>query len=214
MRLVTNMGHPKLFKPERFYDFIPRSGGILGRLEKEAKKEAIPIIGPVLGRLLYILARSMGAKKVLELGAATGYSAIWLGTAVAPSKGQVITVEWDKATAERARSNIKAAKLSKVVTVKQGDARKLLSSLKGPYDLIFLDVEKEQYSSLLDGAVKSLRTGGLLVFDNTAFTTSGDFLERSFNHPSLETVHLYGLFPDHEPNFDAITICMKKGPSQ
>jgi caffeoyl-CoA O-methyltransferase len=208
------MGHPKLFLPERFYDFIPRSGGILSRLEKEAKKEDIPIIGPVLGRLLYILARSMGAKKVLELGTATGYSAIWLGSAVAPLKGKVITVEWDKATAKRAMTNLQEAGLSKVVTVKQGDARKLLSSLKGPFDLIFLDVEKEQYSSLLDGAVKALRPFGVLVLDNTAFTTGGDFLERSFNHKDLETVHLYGLFPGHEPNFDAITVCMKKGPSR
>lgn len=204
------MGHPDLFKPERFYDFIPRSGGVLERLEKEAKKEDIPIIGPVLGRLLYILARSMGAKKVLELGTATGYSAIWLGRAVAPSKGKVLTVEWDKATAKRAEGNIKEADLSKVVTVRQGDARKVLSSLKGPYDLIFLDVEKEMYSSLLDGAAKLLRPWGLLVFDNTAFTTGGDFLDRSFNHHDLETVHLYGLFPDHEPDYDAITVCMKK----
>ena len=204
------MGHPELFKPERFYDFIPRSDGVLGRLEKEAKKEDIPIIGPVLGRLLHIFARSMGAKRVLELGTATGYSAIWLGTAVAPAKGKVLTIEWDKATAKRARSNIQEAGLSKVVTVKQGDARKLLSSLKGPYDLIFLDVEKEQYSSLLDRVAKALRPWGLLVFDNTAFTTGRDFLERSFAHKDLETVHLYGLFPDHEPDFDAITICMKK----
>ncbi len=206
------MKPPELFGPERFYDFIPRSGGVLSRLEKEAKKEDIPIIGPVLGRLLYILARSMGAKQVLELGTATGYSAIWLGTAVAPLKGKVLTVEWDEATAERARSNLQEAGLSKVVTVKQGDARKLLSSLKGPYDFIFLDVEKEQYLSLLDGAAKALRLWGLLVFDNTAFKSGGAFLERSFDHPALETVHLYGLFPDHEPDFDAITVCMRKGP--
>jgi caffeoyl-CoA O-methyltransferase len=208
------MGHPKLFSPERFYDFIPRSGGILSRLENEAKNEDIPIIGPVLGRLLYILARSMDAKKVLELGTATGYSAIWLGSAVAQMRGKVITVEWDKATAKRAMTNLQDAGLAKVVTVKQGDARKLLSSFKGPFDLIFLDVEKEQYSSLLDGAVKALRPFGVLVFDNTAFTTGGDFLDRSFKHKDLETVHLYGLFPDHEPDYDAITICMKKGPHQ
>jgi caffeoyl-CoA O-methyltransferase len=204
------MGHPELFKPERFYDFIPQSGGVRGRLEKEAKKEDIPIIGPVLGRLLYILARSMGAKKVLELGTATGYSAIWLGSAVSKSKGKVLTVEWDRSTAERAKGNIKEAGLSKVVSVRQGDARKLLPSLKGPFDLIFLDVEKEMYSSLLDGAARLLRPWGLLVFDNTAFTTGGDFLERAFNHKALETVHLYGLFPDHEPDHDAITVCLKK----
>lgn len=208
------MGHPKLFEPARFYDFIPRSGGVLDRLEKEAKSEDIPIIGPVLGRLLYILARSQNAKKILELGTATGYSAIWLGRAVVASKGKVITVEWDEATAERARANLQEAGLSKAVTVKQGDARELLSSLKGPFDLIFLDVEKEMYSSLLDGAVKLLRPWGIMVFDNTAFTTGRDFLERSFNHKDLETVHLYGLFPDHEPDFDAITVCMKKGPSR
>jgi predicted O-methyltransferase YrrM len=207
------MGKPDLFGPKRFYDFIPREGGVLGRLEKEAQKEDIPIIGPVMGRLLYILASAMNAKKVLELGTATGYSAIWLGKAVLTSKGTVITVEWDKATAERARANIAEAGLSKVVEVQQGDARKLLASQKGPFDLIFLDVEKEQYSSLLDGAVEALRPGGLLVFDNTAFRTAGDFLERSFRHPALETVHLYGLFPGHEPDNDAMTICLRTGRS-
>lgn len=208
---VTTMAQPKMFGPEHFKSFVKKSDGILGHLEEEARKEDIPIIGPVLGKLLYILARAMGARKVLELGTATGYSAIWLGMAVGPSTGKVITVEWDGATAERARANIAEAGLSKVVDVRHGDARKLLASLKGPFDLIFLDVEKGQYSGLLDGAVGALRPWGLLVFDNTAFRTAGDFLERSFCHRELETVHLYGLFPHHAPDFDAMTICMRTG---
>lgn len=204
------MAGPELFGKERFYDFVPSEGGVLASLEEEARKEDIPIIGPVMGRMLYIIARAMCATKVLELGTATGYSAIWLGRAVSPMNGKVTTVEWSKATADRARSNMAEAGLSNVVTVLQGDAREIMASQKGPFDLVFIDIEKEQYSGILDAAVKVTRPGGLLAFDNTAFKTGGDFLERSFKHPELETVHLYGLFPGHGPDMDAITLCVRK----
>ena len=204
------MSKPRTYDARHFKDFVPTQKGILSDLEREAKKKDIPIIGPVVGRLLYILAKAMRAKRVLELGTATGYSAIWLGSAIRPLGGQIISIEWDRATAVKARSNIRSAGLSSTVDIRQGDARVLIKTIPGKLDLIFLDVEKEMYSSLLDPCVKLLRPGGLMVFDNTAFKTAGDFLERSFEHRSLETVHLHCFIPGHDPDLDAITFCMRR----
>ena len=76
-----------------FKDLVPPRAELLQRLEAEAEQERIPIVGPVVGELLFILARAMGARRILELGTATGYSAIYLAQAVAPESGQVITLE-------------------------------------------------------------------------------------------------------------------------
>ena len=207
------MGKPELFDMEHFRQFNPAGEtAVLARLEQEAMDEGINIIGPLLALLLYQLTRVTGAKRVLELGTATGYSAIWFGKALERVGGQLITMEWDPKTAEAAQRNIAEAALSDHVTVLKGDAMELLKELKGgePFDLIFNDIEKEMYSDTLDPCVELLAADGLMVFDNTAFKSGGDFLERSYNHPKLETVHLFGFFPDHEPDLDAVSFMVKK----
>ena len=96
--------------PETYFRaLIPDRSDLLRRLEAEADREAIPIVGPVVGLLLYILARSIGARRILELGTATGYSAIFLAEACRESGGKVITLEADPAMAARARRNAEAA---------------------------------------------------------------------------------------------------------
>jgi caffeoyl-CoA O-methyltransferase len=204
---------PELFEVEHFRQFNPSAQTpLLARLEQEAKEEGINIIGPLLARLLYQLTRVTKAQRVLELGTATGYSAIWFGQALRRTGGQLVTMEWDATTAEAARLNIAEAGLSDIVTVFQGDAVKFLEELKGgeQFDLIFNDIDKEMYSETLDPCVSLLAPEGLMVFDNTAFKSGGDFLERSYQHPLLETVHLHGFFPDHEPDFDAVSFMVKK----
>jgi len=207
------MGQPELFEAEHFRRFAAHQGGsVLERLEREAEEKDVPIIGPVLGKLLYLLARATAAKRVLELGSATGYSAIWLAKAVKTFGGKVVTIEWDPEMAKTARQSIEEAGHAEEVTVLQGDAATILGSLKKeePFDFIFCDIEKEMYSEVLDPCVDVLRQGGFMLFDNTAFKSGGDFLECSYTHPLLETAHLYGFFPDHNPDFDAITFCVKK----
>ena len=128
-----------------FRSLVPPRGELLQRLEAEAAREHIPIVGPVVGELLFILARVMGARRILELGTATGYSAIYLAQAVAPESGQVITLENNPDMARRARENIASAGLSERVEVQIGDARTLMASLDGNFDLIFMDIDKEGY---------------------------------------------------------------------
>ena len=88
-----------------FRDLVPKSDALLLGLEEEADRESIPIVGPVVGELLFVLARATGATRILELGTATGYSGIFLGRACAEIGGRVVSLEFDEAMAARARAN-------------------------------------------------------------------------------------------------------------
>jgi predicted O-methyltransferase YrrM len=139
---------------------------LMEKIEESAESRGVPIIGPLVGRFLYNLARSGQSKKVLEIGAAIGYSGIWLGRAVEPIKGTVTTIEIDPARADEAEKNIKEAKLERVIRVVRGDALKILPTLKDQYDFIFLDSDKEMYPTAFKECTKLLRKGGLFVADN------------------------------------------------
>jgi len=140
---------------------------LLQKMEEEADTGAVPIIGPLVGRLLYNLARSSQSKNVLEIGTAIGYSGIWLGRAVAPLEGSVTTIDKDPERVKRAEKNITEAKLQKVIKVLKGDALRILPTLKHEYDLVFLDSDKDIYLDAFKLSVKKLRKGGLFIADNT-----------------------------------------------
>ena len=146
-----------------FRGLVPHRGELLQRLEAEAAREHIPIVGPVVGELLFILGRVMGARRILELGTATGYSAIYLAQAVAPEFGTVITLENNSDMARRARENIASSGLSERVEVQIGDAGTLMAALEGYFDLIFMDIDKEGYLPALADCHRLLRPAGLLV---------------------------------------------------
>ena len=125
--------------------------------------------------------------------------------------GAHILIACGTRTQHRMAVNIEDAGFSDIVKVISGDAKDmLLDSDEGQFDMIFQDVDKEMYLGMLDSCAKVLRPGGLLICDNTAFKTAGDFLRRSLDHPDLEGFHLYGFFPGHEPEYDALTFLIKK----
>ena len=148
------------------YRLAPKRDKLLEKMEDHAETHDVPIIGPIVGRFLYNLARSTKSKDVLEIGAAIGYSGIWLGKAVSSLKGKVTTIEMDPARADMAEKNIAEAGLEKTVKVIRGDAMKVLPTLKKKYDFIFLDSDKEIYSAAFKESIKLLRKGGLFVADN------------------------------------------------
>lgn len=203
---------PKTFGPGHFRRYARHDDPLLLRLEKEAAENDIPIVGPAMGKLLYLLARATGARRVLELGTSVGYSAIWLARAVAPSGGKVVSLEWDQETAAIARQNLEEAGVSGSVEVVVGDAGRWLAgnSRARKFDMAFNDIDKELYSATLDPLVRLVRPGGLLVFDNTAFRSAGDFLEVAARHPELWALHLHCFLPGHSPDDDAVTLCVKK----
>jgi len=148
------------------YNLLPESPSILKELEQVAKSRHVPIIGPLVGKFLHILARTSRAKRILEIGTAIGYSAIWFGLAVKQQKGRVITIEIDQNTAKEARRNIARAGLQKTVEVINGDGMKVIPKLKGKFDIIFIDDSKENYPKYLEMCINRLNKNGLLIADN------------------------------------------------
>ena len=139
---------------------------LLEKMEEYADSNAIPIIGPLVGRLLYNLAKTSQSRKVLEIGTAIGYSGIWLARAVAPLKGNVTTIDMDPERVKIAKKNISEAGLERVVKVIEGNALKVLPTLKEEFDMIFLDSDKDVYPAAFKMSIPMLRKGGLFVADN------------------------------------------------
>jgi predicted O-methyltransferase YrrM len=131
----------------------------------EGRAADLPIVDPATGALLHTLVRSGGAMRVLEIGTAIGYSALWIATAL-PAGGTLITIERDAARAARAREHFAAAGVADRVTVMVGDATRYLHKIAGPFDLVFQDGDKTQYEPMLERLLELLRPGGTLVTDN------------------------------------------------
>ncbi len=192
-----------------FRQFIPARNELLLNLETEAKHEEIPIIGPVVGELLFILARATGATKILELGTATGYSAIYFASACESVGGRVTTLEIDEDMAARAGANFKKAGLDHCIEIVVGDALKEIAALQGLFDLIFLDIEKADYIHVLPHCQRLLRQGGLLVADNIGFADAEDFNQAIANDPAWRVVHLLALLPLHSPEQDGLCLALR-----
>jgi predicted O-methyltransferase YrrM len=132
---------------------------------------ALPAIAvsPLQGRLLELIARSVRARNVLEIGTLGGYSTICLGRGVGPD-GRVVSLEYETRHAEVARSSIAAAGLSGVVEVRVGRALDLLPGLRedgiGPFDLVFIDADKEGNADYVDWAIRLARPGTVIIVDN------------------------------------------------
>jgi predicted O-methyltransferase YrrM len=137
----------------------------LSVIDREGRAEGLPLVFPDTGALLHTLARASGARRILEIGTAIGYSTLWLATAL-PDDGTVITMEYDAARAARARDHFAAAGCGGKISVIVGDATRFLHKVGGPFDLIFQDSDKKLYEPMLDRLLALLRPGGLLVADN------------------------------------------------
>jgi caffeoyl-CoA O-methyltransferase len=151
------------------YSILPPRDEILGEIEAEAAKRNIPIVGPAVGRILYQLALMIGAKSVFEMGSAIGYSTIWWARAVGEA-GRVIYTDGDSKNAQEAHRYFDRAGVSGRISIKTGDALELLSEEKQEFDVIFNDVDKEDYPRVFRLAVPRLRKGGLFVTDNVLWS--------------------------------------------
>ncbi len=196
-------------EPESYFrQFVPERIDLLTRLEADAKNEEIPIIGPVAAELLYIIARTCGAKSILELGTATGYSGIFLARAAMENGGRLATVEWDPEMAKKAADNFQKAGVYDFVDIHTGDALKVLENLSGPFDFAFLDIDKEFYVQALPLLRPRMKTGGLLVADNVAFKDSIPFNQAVSENPQWKIVHLYMFLPGHSPENDGLCFAL------
>ncbi len=149
---------------------LPSRDRVLAEMEAVALARDIPIVGPAVGRLLYQLSRLVGARHVFEMGSAIGYSTIWWARSLG-SGGKVIYTDGDRRNAEEARKNFDQAGVSDLVDVRVGDALELLSEEKPEsFDVIFNDIDKEDYPRVLNLAAPRLRKGGILVTDNSLWS--------------------------------------------
>jgi len=150
-------------------EVFAREDDLLKNIMPGAAEQGIPRISvsPEAGQTLYLLAKTIGAKKILEFGALAGYSGIWLARAL-PEDGQFITLEIDSKHADVTRRNYEKAGLSDRTDVRLGDGTELIkdAAQDGPFDLIFIDADKESYPKYLDFALENTRPGGLIIADN------------------------------------------------
>src|SRR5262249_24954730 len=129
----------------------------------------IPIVGPVVARVLYQYAQLIGARRVFEMGSAIGYSTIWWARAVGES-GEVFYTDGDQKNADEARGYFQRAMVAGQIRIQVGDALELLSEQKREFDIIFNDVDKEDYPRVLRLVTSRLRKGGLFITDNTLWS--------------------------------------------
>jgi caffeoyl-CoA O-methyltransferase len=139
------------------------------RLWKEThEKTSSPgmMVGPLEGALLRLLVRLTAAKRVLEIGMFTGYSALAMAEAL-PEDGRLITCDINPETGEIAQRYFAASPYGHKIRVKLGPAKETLKKLQGPFDLCFIDADKQGYDDYYDACIDLVRRGGLIVLDNT-----------------------------------------------
>lgn len=194
---------------------------LLTEMEAQASRERIPISGPHVGGLLALLIRLGRPSRVLEVGTAIGYAAIWMGRALQESGGRLQTIELRAERVAEARRNLARAELSDIVEVLPGAGLEVLPTLAaGAFGLIFLDAVKAEYPAYFERALPLLADGGLLVADNALLGGevspqmpgghwSADDREGirrynalAFGHPALNSVLL--------PLRDGLTLSLKR----
>lgn len=198
---------------------IPQRSGILKDLEDYAEKNSVPIVQPETAKLLEALACIKRPKRILEVGCAIGYSALLMAQYL-DGGGSITTLEWDADMAALARENIGKAGLSDRITVIQNDAKAVIPTLTGEYDIIFLDGPKAHYIYMLNDCIRLLKKGGMLISDNVLYKgmTADDehvirrkitivkrlrrFISAQMQRDELETVIL--------PLGDGVTVSVKK----
>lgn len=198
---------------EYIYKLLPKRDAVVTEMERYAKRHDVPIIGPAVARMLYLLTQITGAKRIFEMGSAIGYSTIWLARAAGP-KAQIYYTDGDPANAARARNYFRRAGVEKRIRVMTGDALKLIDRVPGKFDMIFIDVNKDQYPAALRKALPRLKSSGLLLTDNTLWSgrvtrKAKDAATRGVQKFNREIYASTKLFPVIMPLRDGVAVCRK-----
>jgi predicted O-methyltransferase YrrM len=148
-------------------DRIVQPDEALSRALEASRAAGLPeiAVSAPQGKLLNLMARSMGARRILEIGTLGGYSAIWLARSLPPD-GRLISLEYSPKHAEVARANLARAGLAEVAEVRVGPGLELMRSLSGPFDFFFIDADKGGYPDYFRGCLSLSRPGSVMVFDN------------------------------------------------
>lgn len=197
---------------------LPPRDAVASDLEADAARHDVPIVDPEIGRFLEMTARAIGARRILEVGTATGYSGLHLARGLA-ADGELVSIDVDPARQETAMQHFRQAGVAERVTLLLGPALEQLPTVSGSFDLVFLDAIKTEYRQYLDLALPLLRTGGIVIADNVlkegkvalddehdeALDAIRDFNAYAMSHPELLTLIL--------PFGDGLLYAVKRDPS-
>ncbi len=159
---MDRITHHDLDYLERIHGDLP---DVLRMLDREGGRDDIPIVGTSVGRLLAVLVRATGARRIVEIGTAIGYSALWMASALPPG-GELVTIDPDRERTGRARRFWELAHVGERIRVVNAPALEALPQLVGPFDLAFIDALKHEYQAYLEQVLWLLRPGGTVVVDN------------------------------------------------
>lgn len=144
---------------------VPTTDVVQAEMERLGAERRFPIIGPLVGRLLRQVATSTGARDIFEMGSGFGYSTLFFAQAVGDG-GRVVHTEWSPDLSAEAQVHLRRAGMAARVTFEVGNALDVIKNYPGPFDIVFIDVEKEDYPAAFDLARVRVRPGGFIIVDN------------------------------------------------
>lgn len=209
---------------ERVIDFLreiqPMCSGQLGEVQKKAIDENVPIIPPEVANLLAVILQIKKPSSILEIGTAIAFSASFMSQYI-KEDGIITTIERFDVMKKQAIENIKKLGLENKINMIEGDAAKILPTLKGPYDIIFMDAAKAQYNTFLPECIRLLPVGGILIADDVL--QNGFIAQSRFEVPRRQRTihkrmrnflwnisHSSALQSSIIPIGDGVAICYKK----
>jgi caffeoyl-CoA O-methyltransferase len=196
---------------------VPARHPELQAMEAYAREHHFPIIGPVVGHLCYQLARTIGARRVFEMGSGFGYSTAFFARAVAENGGGLVHhVVWDEPLSIQARTHLNALGVGALVQYHVGEATAVLQSQDGQFDVVFNDIDKHGYPASLPAIEAKLRSGGVLIVDNMLW--SGRIFDSGDSSPDTNGVRELTRLLTTSPNWvtsiipirDGVVVAMKQ----
>ena len=200
--------------PEYLMDYleglVPPRPAEMQAMESYAAKIDFPIVGPACGSLCYQVARMIGARRIFELGSGFGYSTAWFARAVTENGGgEVYHVVWEEQSSQQARQHLAALGYADLVRFVVGEAVETLKTTTGTFDLIFNDINKEDYPASLAVISEKLRPGGVLIVDNLLW--HGYIFDADNHTPATEGVRRLTELLTHDPAWIVSLLPLRDG---
>lgn len=187
---------------------LPPRDPVIAEMETQAAQRDVPIVGPAVATLLATLARSIGARRVFELGSAIGYSTAFFAQAVGP-EGKVYYTDGSAQNASEAKGYLSRLGLLDRVEVLTGDAVTHLKATPGDFDVVFIDIDKDGYPAALEAAAARVRPGGLLLADNVLW--SGKVVEESVRDAATEGIRSFNRALFARTDFASVIVPLRDG---
>lgn len=189
-------------------DLVSSRDPVLREMEREAEKRDVPIVGPAVASLLEILASSIGARRVFELGSAIGYSTVFFARAVGPG-GTVFYTDGSAENAREASGYLERLRLRDRVEMRVGEAVAALESSEGDFDVIFVDIDKHDYPRALAAAAPRVRPGGYLLADNVLW--SGKVVDPAQTDRATEGIREFNRSLFSRSDFRSVIVPLRDG---